>query len=168
MERQAHVPARRLAFMPAWSHLQEGMGLTALRYTGRLMPLLLEWLHAYDRRSRVSALRLLGGVVRATWPRVAAHAGTLWGHLLAVMLRASGEQEQEGAGGESDRGWRRREEEGEGEGEEEAECAREVCGLLLACAREQVAEFRPEAAGLAAGAERLHHRLLAGDCGPAA
>ncbi|GLI60462.1 hypothetical protein VaNZ11_002620, partial [Volvox africanus] len=89
IERQAHVPVRRLTFMPAFGHLLAGLGLTSLRYTCRLMPLLLDWLHAHDARTRAAALQLLATVLRATWPRVAAHAGVLWRHMLVVLMRVA-------------------------------------------------------------------------------
>ncbi|GFR48243.1 hypothetical protein Agub_g10106 [Astrephomene gubernaculifera] len=140
-ERQAHVPARRTAFLPPAACLLTCLGLTSLRYAGRLMPLLLEWLHAHDEETRVGSLRVLAVVVRVTWPRVEAHAEALWRHLLLVLLRC-GEEGEEG---------------------EEARVAREVCGLLLACAREEVVGFQPAAAGLPEGAEQLHRRMVA--CG---
>lgn len=122
VERTAHQPERRLPFMHAFRGLCRQLGLTLLRHTARLMPLLLEWLHAHDAATRVAALTLLADVVRATWPRVPAHAPALWRQLLLVLLRAGS--------GERERGGR------------EVELARGCCMVLLQCARPQVAGMR--------------------------
>lgn len=46
VERTAHVAQRRCVFMAAATPLVAAMGLAAVRHFGRLMPLVLEWLHA--------------------------------------------------------------------------------------------------------------------------
>ncbi|KAG2425374.1 hypothetical protein HXX76_013788 [Chlamydomonas incerta] len=150
-ERGAHVAARRLSFMPPAACLVTCMGLTACRYLSRLMPLLLEWLHAHDDATRAQALALLGAVLRATWPRVPAHAATLWRHLLLVQVWAEGEPGVVGAG-EADAAGR----------EEVRRRAEEVCALLLACAQKEVMGFAPGPGRLAPAVEKLHERLVAG------
>ncbi|PNG99881.1 hypothetical protein TSOC_014329, partial [Tetrabaena socialis] len=85
-ERQGHLPARRLPFLAALRHLAPCLGLTLCRHLTRLMPLLLEWLHAWDAASREAALAALAEVVRATWVRAPAHAEVLWRHMLLVLL----------------------------------------------------------------------------------
>lgn len=153
-ERSAHVAARRLAFMPSAACLVSCMGLTTCRYLSRLMPLLLEWLHAPDASTRVQALALLGAVLRATWPRVPAHAAALWRHLLLVLVWADGKPDGAWAGAaEADDAGRK----------EVRQQAEEVCGLLLACAPEEVRSFEPESSGrLAPAVDKLHQRLIAG------
>lgn len=59
-----------------------------LRYFSRLMPLLLEWLHAFDHATALAALQTLHVIVKHTWPRVPPHAALLWRHL----KQAYGEQ----------------------------------------------------------------------------
>ncbi|KAG2430769.1 hypothetical protein HYH02_013608 [Chlamydomonas schloesseri] len=154
-ERGAHVAARRLAFLPAAASLVACLGLTTCRYLSRLMPLLLEWLHAHDVVTRVQALGALGAVVRATWPRIPAHAAALWRHLLLVLVWAYGQAEGAVAiGGEEDAAGR----------EEVRRRAEEVCGLVLACAREEVLSFVPASGTvpLAPSVENLHRRMVAG------
>ncbi|KXZ55058.1 hypothetical protein GPECTOR_3g216 [Gonium pectorale] len=177
MERQAHVPARRLVFMPSAARLATCLGLTSLRYFSRIMPPLLEWLHAHDRDSRVAALGLTAALVRAAWPRMPAHAVALWRHMLIVLLRACGpgagtaDEGSEGEQGQAEgAGARLGAEElvagAAPEAQVEVRGALEVCELLLACAAEEVAGLDVGAAGLPAGAQRLHRRLLAAVSSP--
>ncbi len=53
----------------------------------RLLPLLLEWLQAYDSETRTGAARALYHLTRHTWPRSPAHAPALWHHLSALYVR---------------------------------------------------------------------------------
>lgn len=139
IERTAHLPARRLPFLHTVSYIATCLGLTLLRHSGRLMPLLLEWLHAHDASTRVAALDALAAVVRVTWPRVSAHASVLWCHVLVCVARAGGGEGRHGqARGQQD--------EEEQEGEREEVMARRVCELLLCCAREQVVGVQVEGA----------------------
>lgn len=55
------------------------------------MPLVLESLHAFDAPSRAAASGLLLTVVRCTHPRGAAHAASLWPHLLSAFCREAPE-----------------------------------------------------------------------------
>ena len=73
--------------MSYWSH-SELHGLVEWSHCHcRLMPLVLESLHAYDVQSRAAASALLLIVVRCTHPRIGAHAVFLWGHLLSAFCR---------------------------------------------------------------------------------
>jgi hypothetical protein len=56
------------------------------------MPLLLEWVHAYDEGSSVVALQLLGLVVREGWPRMGVHAGVVREHVGEVLRQERVEQ----------------------------------------------------------------------------
>ncbi|KAG2493936.1 hypothetical protein HYH03_007867 [Edaphochlamys debaryana] len=169
MERTAHLPERRMPFMPAAARLVTALGLTTVRHLGRLMPLVLDWLHAPDAPTRIGALRLTNAVVRATWPRVPAHAPALWRHVLVVLVRLErakrGRDEGPGTGVGPGSGSAAAltGEEGEREAAEAAQEeveARGVCALLLACAGPAVSGLRPAEAGLPAEAERLHAGLL--------
>jgi len=53
-------------------------GLQLTRYFSRLMPLLLEWCISTRKGVRLGALRAVQCAVRATWPRIPAHAAVLW------------------------------------------------------------------------------------------
>jgi hypothetical protein len=56
------------------------------------MPLLLEWVHAYDEQSSVVALQLLALLVRCAWPRMGVHAGVMRRHVEQVMQQETVEQ----------------------------------------------------------------------------
>jgi hypothetical protein len=87
-ERNAHKPQQRLIFMGCLGRLLPCIGLYVLRHTAALMPLLLEWSHAYDEASAVAAVRLLGCAVQHAWPRIGVHAGMIWRHLVEVVRGA--------------------------------------------------------------------------------
>ncbi|KAF8066261.1 HOL3 [Scenedesmus sp. PABB004] len=87
-ERSAHKPAQRLVFMACLALLAPRLGLHAARHLGAAMPLLLEWAHAHDERSAQVALLALARLTAVAWPRMPAHAGVLWRHLLALARRA--------------------------------------------------------------------------------
>ena len=53
----------------------------------RLLPLLLEALHAFDAPSQAAALDALASVVVHAWPRMQAHAPALWAHVAALYAR---------------------------------------------------------------------------------
>ena len=53
----------------------------------RLMPLVLECMHAYDAPSRAAASGLLYEVVCCILPRAGTHAALLWEHLLSAFCR---------------------------------------------------------------------------------
>jgi len=48
VERSAHKPQQRLTFMSCLAMLLPRLGLYSVRHFSRLMPLLLEWTHAFD------------------------------------------------------------------------------------------------------------------------
>ncbi|KAF6251398.1 hypothetical protein COO60DRAFT_621989 [Scenedesmus sp. NREL 46B-D3] len=87
-ERSTHKPQQRIIFMGCLGRLLPCVGLYVLRHTASLMPLLLEWSHACDKASVLAAVRLLGCLVRHAWPRVGAHAGVIWRHLVEVVRAA--------------------------------------------------------------------------------
>uniref|UniRef100_A0A7R9V1Q0 Uncharacterized protein n=1 Tax=Chlamydomonas euryale TaxID=1486919 RepID=A0A7R9V1Q0_9CHLO len=89
-ERSFHVKARRLPMLHHFGPLVQAMGLTTTRHLSRLMPLLLEALHAFDAPSRAAASGLVLCVMRATWERLGAHAAILWQHLLSAFCRDAG------------------------------------------------------------------------------
>ena len=66
--------------------------LYVVRHLAALMPLLLEWVHAYDEGSSVVALQLLGLVVREGWPRMGVHAGVVREHVGEVLRQERVEQ----------------------------------------------------------------------------
>jgi hypothetical protein len=57
------------------------LGLMAVRHFGRLMPLLLEWLHSPRPEARLQAMRCLELLLQNCWPRMGAHAEVLQAHL---------------------------------------------------------------------------------------
>ena len=63
------------------------MGLASVRYFSRLLPLLLEWLHAVDLDTRLAALPVLHTVLKHTWPRLPAHASIIWQHVAQEFAR---------------------------------------------------------------------------------
>jgi hypothetical protein len=87
-ERNAHKPQQRRIFMACLARLLPCVGLYVLRHMASLMPLLLEWSHAYDEASVLAAVQLLGCVVRHSWPRVGVHAALMWRHLVEVVRAA--------------------------------------------------------------------------------
>eukprot|EP00879_Flechtneria_rotunda_P005699 GHRR01006000.1.p1 GENE.GHRR01006000.1~~GHRR01006000.1.p1 ORF type:complete len:233 (+),score=74.52 GHRR01006000.1:144-842(+) len=87
-ERSAHKPQQRLIFLACVALLIPRLGLYILRYFAQLMPLLLEWAHAYDEKTVVVALWVLATVVQHAWPRIEAHAGVIWQHLVQVAKAA--------------------------------------------------------------------------------
>ncbi len=86
-ERHAHSPPRSniwlqnipLALFPLF-------GVQLTRYFRRLMPLLLEWCVSIHKNVRLGALRAVHAVVRATWPRIPAHAAVIWTVLESVYV----------------------------------------------------------------------------------
>lgn len=93
-ERTAHKPKPRLVFMACLARLVPVLGLYTVRHFAALMPLLTEWVHAYDMDSSVVALQLLGLVVVCAWPRMGVHAKVLLQHVEAVMKQERVEQGQ--------------------------------------------------------------------------
>jgi hypothetical protein len=86
-ERHAHSPARSVIWLktvPLTVFPLLGIHLT--RYFRRLMPLLLEWCVSIQKKVRLSALRAVHAVVRATWPRMPAHAEVIWTVLESVYI----------------------------------------------------------------------------------
>ena len=59
----------------------QAMGLATVRAFSRLLPLLLEWVHAPDLDTRIAALRTLRSVLARAWPRLPAHASLIWQHI---------------------------------------------------------------------------------------
>ena len=59
----------------------QAMGLATVRAFSRLLPLLLEWVHAPDLDTRLAALRALRSVLARAWPRLPAHASLIWQHI---------------------------------------------------------------------------------------
>lgn len=59
----------------------QAMGLASVRFFSRLLPLLLEWVHAPDMDTRLAALPVLHAVLKHTWPRLPAHASIIWQHV---------------------------------------------------------------------------------------
>ena len=77
----------------------QAMGLASVRHFSRLLPLLLEWLHAPDMDSRLAAAPVLHAVLKHTWPRLPAHAGVIWQHVAkeyareaSIALKMEGDQ----------------------------------------------------------------------------
>lgn len=91
-ERTAHKPAPRLVFMACMGRLLPRLGLYVVRHLEALMPLLLEWVHAYDEQSSVVALQLLALLVRCAWPRMGVHAGVVRRHVGQVIQQELVEQ----------------------------------------------------------------------------
>lgn len=91
-ERTAHKPAPRLVFMACMGRLLPRLGLYVVRHLAALMPLLLEWVHAYDEQSSVVALQLLALLVRCAWPRMGVHAGVVRRHVEQVIQQELVEQ----------------------------------------------------------------------------
>lgn len=103
-ERNAHKPPQRLIFMACLSRLMPQLMLYTVKYLSRLMPLLLEWLHAHDEPTRGITLATLAEVMRSCWPRMAVHAELIVEHLHAVD-RAEKQQSRragKGAAGSAD------------------------------------------------------------------
>lgn len=90
-ERAGHKPALRRVFIACAHRLARTLQLQLLRHFSRLLPLLLEWVHAYDPPTRLAALACLRQVLQVCWPRLAPHAGLVWEHLIAAV----GEMEAE-------------------------------------------------------------------------
>lgn len=63
------------------------MGLASVRHFSRLLPLLLEWLHAPDMDTRLAAAPVLHAVLKHTWPRLPAHADLIWQHVAQEYTR---------------------------------------------------------------------------------
>ena len=87
------------------------MGLASVRSFARLLPLLLEWVHAPDQDTRLAALRALHAVLSTTWPRLPAHAGLIWQHVareyeseMAMTRAAASSGRSDEAAGSSDAG----------------------------------------------------------------
>ena len=59
----------------------QAMGVASVRSFSRLLPLLLEWVHAPDQDTRLAALKALHAVLALTWPRLPAHASLIWQHI---------------------------------------------------------------------------------------
>jgi hypothetical protein len=91
-ERTAHKPQPRLIFMACLARLIPRLGLYVVRHFAALMPLLLEWTHAYDADSSVAALQVLEQLVRHAWPRMAVHAGVIQQHANEVLRQEQVEQ----------------------------------------------------------------------------
>lgn len=87
-ERNAHSAQKRLVFLACLAKLLPCIGLYIVRYFAQLMPLLLEWTHAYDEGTVIVALQVLASVLRHAWPRMAAHADVIWEHLVEVAASA--------------------------------------------------------------------------------
>jgi hypothetical protein len=85
-ERHAHNPPRvRVWLQTIPLALFPLLGIQLTRYFRRLMPLLLEWCVSIHKGVRLGALRAVHAVVRATWPRLPAHAA-IWTVLESVYL----------------------------------------------------------------------------------
>lgn len=91
-ERTAFKPQPRLVFMACVARLVPQLGLYVVRHLAALMPLLLEWAHAYDEQSSVVALQLLALLVKYAWPRMGVHAGVIRKHVGEVMGQETVEQ----------------------------------------------------------------------------
>ena len=91
-ERTAHKPQPRLIFMACVACLIPRLGLYVVRHLAALMPLLLDWTHAYDERSSVVAMQLLALLVQHAWPRMGVHAGVLRKHVQEVLRQERVEQ----------------------------------------------------------------------------
>ncbi|KAK9915551.1 hypothetical protein WJX75_000610 [Coccomyxa subellipsoidea] len=83
----AHVPARRIVWLQAAQPLLQAMGLASVRSFSRLLPLLLDWVHAPDVDTRLAALPVLHAVLKHTWPRLPAHASIIWQHVAQEFAR---------------------------------------------------------------------------------
>eukprot|EP00775_Hariotina_reticulata_P010038 gene10038-10194_t len=84
VERNAHKPQQRLIFMACLAQLLPRLGLYCVRHFSSLMPLLLEWTHAFNIGSAVVAVQVLGSLARFTWPRMPAHADIILQHMQQV------------------------------------------------------------------------------------
>lgn len=91
-ERTAHKPQPRLIFMACVARLVPRLGLYVVRHLAALMPLLLEWTHAYDERSSVVALQLLMLLVQHAWPRMGVHAEVLRKYVAELLRQERVEQ----------------------------------------------------------------------------
>lgn len=65
----------------------QAMGLASVRSFSRLLPLLLDWVHAPDVDTRLAALPVLHAVLKHTWPRLPAHASIIWQHVAQEFAR---------------------------------------------------------------------------------
>lgn len=86
-DRSAHKPQPRLVFMCCLARLVPRLGLYTVRHLAALMPLLLEWVHAYDKDSSVVALQLLGLLVQYTWPRMSVHVDVVRQHVQQALAQ---------------------------------------------------------------------------------
>lgn len=78
-ERHAHSHSRSVLWLQTIPlALFPLLGIQLTRYYRRLMPLLLEWCVSIQKNVRLGALRAVHAVVRATWPRIPAHAAMIW------------------------------------------------------------------------------------------
>jgi hypothetical protein len=91
-ERTAFKPQPRLVFLACVARLVPQIGLYTVRHLAALMPLLLEWVHAYDEPSSVVALQLLSLLVKFAWPRMGVHAGVIRKHVGEVLGQEAVEQ----------------------------------------------------------------------------
>lgn len=99
-ERTAYKPQPRLVFMACVARLVPRLGLYVVRHLAALMPLLLEWVHAYDEESSVVALQLLCLLVQQAWPRMGVHAGVIRQHVEQVVRQEQVEQGTRAAAGQ--------------------------------------------------------------------
>jgi hypothetical protein len=88
--------------MACIARLLPALGLYVTRHLAALLPLLLEWSHAYDDDSAALALLLLQAVVQHAWPRMSVHAAVLRRTAGAVLTQAAvrgciGQQQGSGA-----------------------------------------------------------------------
>lgn len=78
-ERHSHDPSRVTIWLETVPQsIFPLLGLQLATYFRRLMPLLLEWCTSIQKKVRLGALRAVHAVVRATWPRIPAHAHLIW------------------------------------------------------------------------------------------
>lgn len=96
-ERTAHKPQPRLVFMACVARLVPRLRLYAVRHLAALMPLLLEWVHAFDAQSSVVALQLLGVLAEYAWPRM----GVIQQHVHEVLAQELVEQGMRAGSGEA-------------------------------------------------------------------
>lgn len=99
-ERTAYKPQPRLVFMACVARLVPRLGLYVVRHLAALMPLLLEWVHAYDEESSVVALQMLCLLVQQAWPRMGVHAGVIRQHVEQVVRQEQVEQGTRAAAGQ--------------------------------------------------------------------
>jgi len=91
-ELNAAYHGRSLTFLRTLPPLVEAMKLQCVLHFSRVMPLLLDWLHAPVEDLHLKAAECLKLVMEVTWPRIPAHSAVLLEHFCKAYENAAREQ----------------------------------------------------------------------------